>query len=79
MHYDIKLHYFAATELLKYFNPKMSLVIGLYHLTQKLLKLRAQTGSKLHKQRFICDMSPAPVITVTRLVDLLNQSIHTAV
>ncbi len=38
----------------------------------KLLKLRAQTGSKRHKQRFLCDMSPAPVITVTRLVDLVN-------
>ena len=25
---------------------------------------RAQTGSKPHKQRFLCDMSPAPVITV---------------
>ena len=24
-------------------------------------------------------MSPAPVITVTRLVDVLNQAIHTAV
>ena len=34
MHYDIKLYYFAATELLKYSNPKMSLVIGLYHLTK---------------------------------------------
>ena len=45
----------------------------------KLLKLRAQTDSKPHKQRFICYMSPAPVITVTRLVDLLNQAIHTAV
>ena len=24
MHYDIKLYYFAATELLKYANPKIS-------------------------------------------------------
>ena len=79
MHYDIKLDYFAATEQLKYSNPINVIVYWLVPSHTKLLKLRAQTGSKPHKQRFLCDMSPAPVITVTRLVDLLNQAIHTAV
>ena len=67
----------SHTELLKYSNPN---VIGYWFVPShtKLLKLRAQTGSKPHKQRFLCDMSPVPVITATRLVDLLNQAIHTA-
>ncbi len=80
MHYDITfiillLQNFSNTPILK---CHWLLVCTISHKTAQVKGPDWLKTSQTGFSQILCDMSPAPVITVNRLVDLLNQAIHTA-